>query len=77
MQNFKGTVTIISADNPASACLGGFKQSATAFRYCRHCMGTHDEIQSKVGLSDYIVMHIILKLVCRRPIHSSLRLLPL
>ena len=46
--NFRGTVTIVSADNPASALLGGFKQSASAFRYCRHCTGTSLDIQSKV-----------------------------
>lgn len=48
IHRFRGTVSIISADNPASTCLGGFKQSASAFRYCRHCMGTDEDIQSKV-----------------------------
>lgn len=77
MQQFKGTVTIISADNPASACLGGFKQSATAFRYCRHCMGTQDDIQTKVGLYLFIVlMYNTLETVCRRPVYPSLRLFP-
>lgn len=46
--HFHGTVTIISADNPASALLGGFKQSASAFRYCRQCLGMEEDIQSKV-----------------------------
>lgn len=45
---FQGTVTVVSGDNPASAVLGGFKQSPTAFRYCRHCLGTEDDIQTKV-----------------------------
>ena len=45
---FQGTVTIVSGDNPASAALGGFKQSASAFRFCRHCLGTENDIQSKV-----------------------------
>lgn len=45
---FRGTVSIVSADNPASAALGGFKQSASAFRFCRHCMGTEQDIQTKV-----------------------------
>ena len=31
---------IVCADNPASTLLGGFKQSASAFRCCRHCMGS-------------------------------------
>ena len=46
--HFRGTVTVASADNPASASLGGFKESASAFRYCRHCLGTEEDIQSKV-----------------------------
>lgn len=50
MCNFQGTITVVSADNPASAYMGGFKQSATAFRFCRHCMGTKEEIESQVCL---------------------------
>ena len=55
---FWGTVTIVSADNPASTLLGGFKQSASAFRWCRHCMGTENDIQSKVHFttSMYVCM---------------------
>ena len=44
----ESTVTVVSADNPASASLGGFKKSAAAFRFCRHCMGTESQVQSKV-----------------------------
>ena len=47
-RHFHGIVTVVCADNPASACLGGFKESASAFRYCRHCTGTGQDIQSKV-----------------------------
>ena len=42
-------MSIVSADNPASSSLGGFKESASAFRYCRHCTGTEDDIQTKVN----------------------------
>ena len=42
-----GTVIIVSADNPASTSLGGFKESAAAFQFCRHCTGTED-VQSMV-----------------------------
>ena len=45
---FHGAVTIVSADNPASTSLGGFKESASAFRLCRHCMGTAEDVQTKV-----------------------------
>ena len=31
VHDFRGRVTIVSADNPASASLGGFKESAAAF----------------------------------------------
>lgn len=48
--HFRGTVTVVSADNPASASLGGFKQSASAFRFCRHCLGTENDIQTKVHI---------------------------
>ena len=34
--------------NPASASLGGFKESASAFRFCRHCLGSASDIQTKV-----------------------------
>ncbi len=63
IHKFRGTVSVISADNPASACLGGFKQSASAFRYCRHCMGTDQDIQSKV-LKPASLHQLILCIVC-------------
>ena len=46
MCHFRGTVTVVCADNPASASLGGFNQSGSAFRFCLHCMGTEDDIQT-------------------------------
>lgn len=46
--HFRGTVSVVSADNPASAALGGLKESASAFRYCRHCLGSDADIQTKV-----------------------------
>ena len=54
-RRFHGAVTIVSADNPASALLSGFKQSASAFRFCRHCMGTAEDVQSKVHTCMYIM----------------------
>lgn len=48
VRRMRGTVTVISADNPASALLGGFKQSVSAFRFCRHCTGTEEDIQERV-----------------------------
>ena len=65
MVNFRGTVTVVSADNPASALLGGYKQSASAFRFCRHCLGTEQDIQSKVFLKAIFCIVIIIHItVC-------------
>ena len=41
--NVHGTVAVVSADNPAGNSLGGFKESASAFRNCRQCLGIIDE----------------------------------
>ena len=41
LQTVYGTIAAVSADNPASNALGGFKEGFTAFRHCRQCMGTH------------------------------------
>lgn len=38
----------MSADNPASNLLGGFKETGSAFRPCRQCLTTHDELQTMV-----------------------------
>lgn len=51
---FRGTISIISADNPASQLLGGFKQSHSAFRKCRHCLCVDSEIQTKVKYFELI-----------------------
>ena len=46
-----GTIALVSADNPASSALGGFKESGSALHCCRHCMGTSDEITVKVSVN--------------------------
>ena len=61
--HFRGTVTIVSADNPASTSLGGFKETAAAFRFCRHCAGTEEDVQSMV-LSDDNIMRVCAGLGC-------------
>ena len=43
-----GTVAVISADNPSSNSLGGFKESTAAYRYCRLCMGNCEEVRHEV-----------------------------
>ena len=44
-----GTAATISADNPASCALGGFKESTSAYRMCK-CMATHTDAAEKVGV---------------------------
>ena len=39
---------MVSADNPASNAIGGFKQSTAAYRHCRHCLGTREEVKQEV-----------------------------
>lgn len=49
--HFKGTLLAFVGDTPAVNLVGGFKERVgMAMRICRHCMATHDQIQSKVGL---------------------------
>ena len=48
--NFRGTLTLVSADNPASHLLGGYKSLTSALRKCRFCMAT--DISSSVSLLD-------------------------
>ena len=44
-----GTIALVSADNPASAALGGFKESSSTYRCCRQCLGALDEIKKEVN----------------------------
>ena len=53
---FKGSLTVVSADNPASQLLGGFKQGHTAYRKCRHCLALDSDIQTKVRAL-YVIEH--------------------
>ncbi len=46
---FRGTVTVVSADNLAAWAIGGFKALASAFRKCQYCMVTDPELQTKVS----------------------------
>ena len=41
-----GTVCIAPCDNLASNAMGGFKEGSTAYRGCRHCQATPEEIRS-------------------------------
>ena len=43
-----GTVAVVSADNLGSLALGGFKESCSALKMCRHCLTTKPESQRMV-----------------------------
>ena len=45
---FRGSISVVSADNLASQELGGFKALNAALRKCRYCMTTDTEMQLKV-----------------------------
>lgn len=45
---YYGTIAVISADNPASNGLGGFKESTAATHYCRQCKADSSEARSVV-----------------------------
>ena len=47
--NFRGTLTIGSADNPAACLMGGYKALHSALRKCRCCMAVGSDIQEKVS----------------------------
>ena len=47
LYTFRGTVSIVPADNLASHYLGGYKSLSSALRKCRHCMATADDNMAK------------------------------
>ena len=47
---YGGTLAIVSGDNLGSLALGGFKESCSALKICRHCVATKDESQKQVWL---------------------------
>ena len=56
------TLALVSADNPASNGMGGFKESASATCHCRQCLGTSEETKQKVQVygSVSVVMSVCL-----------------
>ena len=47
----KAFLTVISADNLGSLLLGGFKESYSAYRMCRHCLCTKDGSTTQVRMN--------------------------
>ena len=48
-KNLYGTIAAVSADNLGSLLLGGFKESCTAYKLCRHCMATKEDTETWVS----------------------------
>ena len=46
---FRSTLTVVSADNLASQLIGGYKVLNSAFRKCRYCMATDEQIKARLA----------------------------
>ena len=46
---FFGTIATVCGDNPGSAAVAGFKESSSAFRCCRQCLATKEQMTTKVS----------------------------
>ena len=46
---FRGTVSLVPADNLASHYLGGYKSLSSALRKCRHCMAVTGDMSTTVS----------------------------
>ena len=74
---FYGALSLISTDNPASSALSGLKDSGTALRYCRQCLGTSDEASTKESDPMFICIiadardYSLLNAVTRAGFHSE------
>ena len=44
-----GALAVVSADNLGSLLVGGFKESCSAYRLCRHCMATKEDTETQVN----------------------------
>ncbi|XP_043285551.1 uncharacterized protein [Venturia canescens] len=53
--NYKGTLLFVAGDTPASALMGGFKESVAAFRPCRTCFTTRDEWKTSFSEDRFIL----------------------
>lgn len=59
IKNYKGFLLFCSADTPAAAMLGGFKESVSAYRLCRSCMVTTDQWKNHFRESNFPARHKI------------------
>lgn len=50
-----GSLCVVSADNPASCSLGGFKESTSAYLPCRQCMAQRWQMNTKFRSRDFVL----------------------
>ena len=65
-KQLRGTLTVVSADNPAAQLVGGYKQLHSAVRKCRDCLAVGDDMQTKVTL-----VHVMYELSFHSPIKCN------
>lgn len=61
--HLRGTLSVCSADNPASYELGGFKNLTGALRKCRFCLATAEDMSSMVNMPNYVLVYNVFFLV--------------
>ena len=49
IEKFYSTIATVCGDNPGTAAVVGFKESASAKRCCRQCPGTKEEFSTLVS----------------------------
>ncbi|XP_011883897.1 PREDICTED: uncharacterized protein LOC105571040 [Vollenhovia emeryi] len=52
---FKGSLLFCAGDTPASALMGGFKESVSAYRPCRQCMTTKHDWKTNFSEDNFIL----------------------
>jgi len=52
---YKGSLLFVAGDTPASAFMGGFKESVSAYRLCRTCMTTQIEWKNSFTSENFVL----------------------
>ncbi|XP_034934923.1 uncharacterized protein, partial [Chelonus insularis] len=58
VKNYKGSLLFFAGDTPASALIGGFKESVSATRPCRSCMVAHEDLKRFFTKEDFILRNL-------------------
>lgn len=55
VKNYESLLLFVTSDTPASALMGGFKESVSASRSCRTCLTTKTQLQTNFSESNFIL----------------------